>query len=80
MGINSRCFFGLRCSIKSADEKCQSENLEPLLFHIGADICASKCAGAVDQLDHDVRLWTNRDMHQRLGICQRLMKRSHQTV
>ena len=84
-----KCFYGLRCRIKSADEKYQSEHLEPLLSHIvvvlqetiivfviGAEICASKFAGAVDQLDHDIRFWTNRDMHQRLGICQRLLKQS----
>ena len=45
-----------------------------IAFVIGAEICASKFAGAVDQLDHDNRFWTNRDMHQRLGICQRLLK------
>ena len=87
--INCRCVFGLRCKIKSADERYESEHLLPLVSHIvvvlqetivvfviGAEICASKFAGAVDQLDHGIRFWTNRDMHQRLGIRQRLLKQS----
>ena len=38
-------------------------------------ISASLFSGAANQLDHDI-VWTNRDMHQRLGICQRLWKHS----